>query len=361
MYDREEITPEFYDKLSESEKREFVQCMLEEQLTDPSHIKGLPKPVQNSIKSAVKMSVKDMKKETIAGYPVEWINGIKSKDEDDYLLTGATKNFKPNQEFDRLQKIVDKPYPVMMPEDVKTMREMSDEFMGKLLRDLRENSPCRMIPISTISEISPPDQDEMIKSVKRLPIHTYDWAIAPSHRAERDRMGRIWLDSIPKLCEHVGISKEEYLTWLYDSARKHGYQPNTLYIRPRAFGHNYKSSLWMKLLGMYVQSYSIDEFPMLPEPITTVQLYDVIHWNHVHINYTFGLKARDFRYGKMWQDQELINYATGDVSHIDRMILDSLATFGPDINSGYGLSTPNLNDIDKKKLERVIKKRRKKK
>ena len=71
------------------------------------------------------------------------------------------------------------------------------------------------------------------------------------------------------------------------------------------------------------------------------------------------LKAHDFRYGKMWQDQELINYATGDVSHIDTMILDSLATFGPDINSAYGLSTPNLN-VDKKKLERVIKRRKKK-
>lgn len=354
MYDREEITPEFYDKLSESEKREFVQCMLEEQLTDPSHIKELPKPVQNSIKSATKLSAKNMKEKTIAGYPVEWINGIKSKDEDDYLLTGATKNFKPNQEFDRLQKIVDKPYPVMMPEDVKTMREMSDEFMGKLLRDLRENSPCRMIPISTISEISPPDQDEMIKSVKRLPIHAYDWAIAPSHRA--DRMGRIWLDSMPKLCEHVGISKEEYLTWLYDSARKHGYQPNTLYIRPRAFGHNYKSSLWMKLLGMDVQSYSIDEFSMLPEPITTVQLYDVIHWNHVHINYTFGLKAKDCR--ARYALEELIGY--NDLCPISRMIVDSLKVNGPEMLNQGKLVGPNFNE-DKTRLERVIKRRGKKK
>lgn len=354
MFDKEKFTPEFYDKLSESEKREFVQCMLEEQLTDPLHIKGLPKPVQNSIKSATKLSAKNMKEKTITGYPVEWINGIKSKDEDDYLLTGATKNFKPNQEFDRLQKIVNKPYPVMMPEDVKTMREMSDEFMGKLLRDLRENSPCRMIPISDRAKIFPPDLDEMGKSVRRISIHTYDWAIAPSHRA--DHMGRIWLDSMPKLCEHVGMSKEEYLTWLYDSAKKHGYQPNTLYIRPRAFGHNYKSLLWMKLLGMDVQSYSIDEFPMLPEPITTVQLYDVIHWNHAHINYTFGLKAKDCRARHALE--ELVGY--NDLSPISRMIFDSLKVNGPEMLKRGKLVGPNFNE-DKNALERVIKKGRKRK
>jgi len=73
------------------------------------------------------------------------------------------------------------------------------------------------------------------------------------------------------------------------------------------------------------------------------------------------MKAHNFRYGKMWQDQALINYAAEDVSHIDTIILDSLATFGSDINSEYGLSTPNLNDIDKKKLERVIKKGKRKK
>ena len=79
-----------------------------------------------------------------------------------------------------------------------------------------------------------------------------------------------------------------------------------------------------------------------------------MHWSSPDLT---DLKARDFRYGKMWEDQRLINYATGDVSHIDRIILDSLATFGPDLNSGYGMSTPNLNDTDKKKLERVIKKK----
>lgn len=95
------------------------------------------------------------------------------------------------------------------------------------------------------------------------------------------------------------------------------------------------------------------------DPSTKVDLKSVIHmrWPKQDLS---NLKLRAFRYGKVLQDQALINYATGDCLHIDMMILDSLATFGPDINSGYGLSTPNLNDIDKKKLERVIKRRKKK-
>ena len=120
-----------------------------------------------------------------------------------------------------------------------------------------------------------------------------------------------------------------------------------------------KSWLWLKLWALQ-KSYEINlvrdlEIP----PSTKVDLKSVIHmrWPKQDLS---NLKARNFRYGKMLQDQALINYANGDCSHIDMMILDSLATFGPDINSGYGLSTPNLNDIDKKKLERVIKRRKSK-
>lgn len=120
-----------------------------------------------------------------------------------------------------------------------------------------------------------------------------------------------------------------------------------------------KSWLWLKLWALQ-KSYEINlvrdlEIP----PSTKVDLKSVIHmrWPKQDLS---NLKAHNLRYGKMLDDQALINYANGDCSHIDMMILDSLATFGPDINSGYGLSTPNLNDIDKKKLERVIKRRKSK-
>lgn len=120
-----------------------------------------------------------------------------------------------------------------------------------------------------------------------------------------------------------------------------------------------KSWLWLKLWALQ-KSYEINlvrdlEIP----PSTKVDLKSVIHmrWPKQDLS---NLKAHNIRYGKMLQDQALIDYATGGFSHIDMMILDSLDTFGPDINSGYGLSTPNLNDIDKKKLERVIKRRKSK-
>ena len=110
---------------------------------------------------------------------------------------------------------------------------------------------------------------------------------------------------------------------------------------------------------MEARSYSIDEFPAPPKPITTVQLYDVIHmhWNKPNLS---DIKAHDFRYGKMWEDQELINYATGDVSPIAKMTLESLAAIGPNIPKTF-LKAPNLNNNDKKALERVIKKGRKRK
>lgn len=120
-----------------------------------------------------------------------------------------------------------------------------------------------------------------------------------------------------------------------------------------------KSWLWLKLWALQ-KSYEINLVRDLEIPLSTkVDLKSVIHmrWPKQDLS---NLKARNFRYGKMLDDQALIDYATGGFSHIDMMILDSLATFGPDINSGYGLSTPNLNDIDKKKLERVIKRRKSK-
>ena len=191
-----------------------------------------------------------------------WIDGIKDPEID--ILTGCTKNFKPQQKIDMLEALYD------------------------------------------ILETEAPD-----------------------------RNGRIW--------------KREFMNKILNN--------RVFLTAPR--GH--KSWLWLKLLEMELQkSYEINLVQTLETPPSTkVDLKSVIHmrWPKQDLS---DLKAHDFRYGKMWQDQALINYATGDVSHIDMTILDSLATFGPDINSGYGLSTPNLNDIDKKKLERVIKRRKKK-
>jgi hypothetical protein len=248
-----------------------------------------------------------------------------------------------------LNVFFDEPYPVMTSKDEKMMRGMSDEIRKKF-QDYVESETG--IPRETITIDSIPENvREEAEREALLYGDCYILTGATKHfklqqtcdqlealvdildTEAPDRNGRIW----KRECMKKILNNQTFLTV------------------PR--GH--KSWLWLKLLELQ-KSYEINLVQTLNAPPSTkVDLKSVIYmkWPKQDLS---NLKAHDFRYGKMWQDQALINYATGDVSHIDTMLLDSLATFGPDINSGYGLSTPNLNDIDKKKLERVIKRRKKK-
>lgn len=291
-----------------------------------------------------------------------------------------------------LNVFFDEPYPVMMPEDVKTMRGVSEEFMRKFREYISEElgAPNPMLGV-TIQRVMSSKYfstiDSIPENVREKAEHDailYGDSFVQVYRAprwiERYLETQRWIDGIrdPKidiltgaaqnfkqqqnydqleaLCDILGTEAPDRngRIWKRECMKKI-LNNQTFLTVPR--GH--KSWLWLKLLELQ-KSYEINVAQTLNAPPSTkVDLKSVIHmrWPKQDLS---NLKARDFRYGKMWQDQELINYATGDVSHIDRMILDSLATFGPDINSGYGLSTPNLNDIDKKKLERVIKRRKKK-
>lgn len=351
MYNREEITPEFYDKLSESEKRELVQIILEDRLTDFLHIKGLPNPVQNCIKSAVKSSAEDMKEETIAGYPVEWVKGIKSVDDD--IVTGATQNFKPNQEFDRLQQIVNECVSNRQYTEDSILDVINEDYFkseDNYLMKPREVDPKRLLisnvcsrrgwdmpyPIMMESDIRRMREDVVKPVTKEI----FDKLVSRGTNVY-DRNGRMFLlDSMP------------------------GFTPDKLYIHyPRSNSKVYKSWLWLneliRAMSYPPQSYSIDEFPIYPKPITTVQLKSVIFWDAGDQDYLSNLKARDSRFKQLWMDENVRNYHFND-SPIADMALDLLATLGPDINSAYGMSTPNLNNIEKKKLERVIKRRKKK-
>lgn len=225
-----------------------------------------------------------------------------------------------------LHTVFDKPFPVMMPEDVKDMEE---NIMNHIVEKFRGFSHPVVF-----------DEDGYIitgatKNFK--PQQTYDQLETLCDILDTegpDRNGRIW--------------KREFL--------KRFSTTRFPLITPR--GH--KSWLWLKIMDLQ-KSYEINLMQTLETTLSTkVDLKSVINmkWQKPEMS---DMKAHNFRYGKMWQDQALINYATEDVSHIDTIILDSLATFGPDINSAYGISTPNLNDIDKKKLERVIKKGKRKK
>lgn len=248
-----------------------------------------------------------------------------------------------------LNMFFDAPYPVMMPEDEKMMRGMSDEIRKKF-QDYVESEtgiPRETMVIDSIPENVREEAEResllygdcyiLTGATKNFKMQqTYDnlEALYDILNAEGpDRNGRIW--------------KREFVKNILNN--------QAFLIAPRG----QKTWLWLKLLELQ-KSYEINLVRTLETPPSTkIDLESVIHmrWPKQDLS---NLKAHDFRYGNMWQDQELINYATGDVSHIDTILLDSLAAFGPDINSGYGLSTPNLNDIDKKKLERVIKRRKKK-
>ena len=268
-----------------------------------------------------------------------------------------------------LNSYFDEPYPVMMPEDEKMMRGMSDEIREKFQEYVESETG---IPRETLVIDSIPENVRE-KAEHDAVLYGDSFIIPVRYKDLYD----IWIDSIrdPEIDIVTGCTQNfkpqqkidmmeavfnildadkpdrNGRVWQKELLMKQLMKPMWM-IPPR----HHKSWMWMKLLQM--QSYEIQQRTLMNPPSTKWDINSVIHmrWPKSDLS---DLKAHDFRYGKMWEDQALINYAAGDV-HIDTMILDSLATFGPDINSGYGLSTPNLNDIDKKKLERVIKRRKKK-
>lgn len=240
-----------------------------------------------------------------------------------------------------LHSFFDEPYPVMMPEDVETMKGMSKDFMRKFREFVSEEIGEPPRPTITIDSI-PDGVREEAEREALLYGDSYIFTGATQNFKQQQNY-----DKLKVLLDILGADAPIWARKLIED--------KVLITVPRGR----KSWLWLKLWALQ-KSYEINlvrdlEIP----PSTKVDLKSVIHmrWPKQDLS---NLKARNFRYGKMLDDQALINYATGGFSHIDMMILDSLATFGPDINSGYGLSTPNLNDIDKKKLERVIKRRKKK-
>lgn len=190
-----------------------------------------------------------------------------------------------------LHTFFDEPYPVMMPEDVKTMRGMSTEIIRKMQEDVSKELGYRRL--------------QFVEDIIRGQISTWS---------------------------------EELM----------GNMPTRKYLIPPRSRRSMKDNQLSLMILLSMLNIDAD---------TRLDLDSVIHmrWPKPKL---VNLKAHDFRYGKMWEDNPLINYATGDISPIDKIILDSLATFGPDINSGYGMSTPNLNEFDKKKLERIIKRRK---
>ena len=199
-----------------------------------------------------------------------------------------------------LHTFFDEPYPVMMPEDVKGMKGVSDEIMRKFQEYVTVTGAVQNF---------------------------------------KQEIGYWRLQFVEDIIQSQIRSLSEELM---------GNMPTRKYLIPPRSRRSMKDNQLSIMILLSMLNIDAD---------TKLDLDSVIHmkWPKPKL---VNMKAHDFRYGKMWEDP-LINYATGDISPIDKIILDSLSMFGPDINSQYGITTtPNLNEFDKKKLERIIKRRK---
>ena len=247
-----------------------------------------------------------------------------------------------------LNVFFDEPYPVMMPEDEKMMRKMSYEIREKF-QDYVESETG--IPRETITIDSIP---ENVREKAEHDAILYGDSFVPVCRAprwvEQYLETQRWIDGIrdPEINILTGCTKNFKPQQKIDMLDAMFNMLDT--DEPDRNGRIWQKELLMKQL--------MKPMWMIPPRHHKSWMWMTIT-NGIQnaINYAWRISPTE-DLEKYYKAK--INYATGDVSHIDTMLLDSLATFGPDINSGYGLSTPNLNDIDKKKLERVIKRRKKK-
>lgn len=119
-----------------------------------------------------------------------------------------------------------------------------------------------------------------------------------------------------------------------------------------------KTWLWLDMLMerlRYDRSLEISHIRCDNVMEKEIDINSVIHWNHSHPDY---LKCIKVRYN-MWKDLREFKCVMNP-SPIQTTILESLGRFLPNMIDKGVLTTPNINVDDKKKLERVIKRRKKK-
>jgi hypothetical protein len=124
----------------------------------------------------------------------------------------------------------------------------------------------------------------------------------------------------------------------------------TIYLIPP---RHHKSWMWLKFLQM--QSYEIQHKPLVIPPSKKIDLYSVIHmrWPKPDLS---DLKPE---VGKI-DDLMVMDYITDTFGPIDQMTMYSFMKHWPEMLKQGILVGPNFNE-DKKRLERVIKKGRKRK
>lgn len=269
-----------------------------------------------------------------------------------------------------LHTFFDEPYPVMMPEDEKMMRGMSDEIREKF-QDYVESETG--IPRETLVIDSIP---ENVREKAEHDAILYGDSFVPVYRAprwvEQYLETKRWIDGIrdPEIDILTGCTKNfkpqqkidmleavfnvldadkpdrNGRIWQKELLMKQLMKPLWM-IPPR----HHKSWMWMKLLQM--QSYEIQQRTLMNPPSTKWDINSVIHmrWPKPDLS---DLKPE---VGKI-DDLMVIDYITNTFGPIDQMTIHSFMRHWPElVKKSPG---PNLND-NKKALERVIKKGRKRK
>jgi hypothetical protein len=254
-----------------------------------------------------------------------------------------------------LNVFFDEPYPVMMPEDVKTMKEMSDELMRKFRGYVPEE--LNELPRLTITIDSIPDS--VREEAERKALIYGDCYIVGNPIKDMILTGTAKNFKLQQTCDQLEALVDIFDTessdrngrvWKREFMKK--ILNNQIFLTiPRV----HKSWLWLKLLEMQLQkSYEINLVQTLESPPSTKwDINSVIHmrWPKPDLS---DLKPE---VGKM-DDLMLIDYFTNTFGPIDQMTIHSFMRHWPElVKKSPG---PNLND-NKKALERVIKKGRKRK
>jgi len=262
-----------------------------------------------------------------------------------------------------LNAFFDEPYPVMMPEDVKMMRGMSDEMTRKFQEYVESETG---IPRETLVIDSIPENVRE-KAEHDAVLYGDSFIIPVRYKDLYD----IWIDGIrdPEIDILTGCTKNfkpqqkidmleavfnvldadkpdrNGRIWQKELLMKQLMKPMWM-IPPR----HHKSWMWMKLLQM--QSYEIQQRTLMNPPSTKWDINSVIHmrWPKPDLS---DLKPE---VGKI-DDLMVIDYITNTFGPIDQMTMNSFMRHWPELVKKT--PGPNLNNNGKKQLERVIKKARK--
>lgn len=270
-----------------------------------------------------------------------------------------------------LNAFFDEPYPVMMPEDVKMMRGMSDEMTRKFQEYVESETgiPRETLVIDSIPENvrEKAEHDAILYGDSFVPVNRSPRWVKQYLETKR------WIDGIkdPEIDILTGCTKNfkpqqkidmleavfnvldadepdrNGRIWQKELLMKQLMKPMWM-IPPR----HHKSWMWMKLLQM--QSYEIQQRTLMNPPSTKWDINSVIHmrWPKPDLS---DLKPE---VGKI-DDLMLIDYITNTFGPIDQMTMNSFMRHWPELVKKT--PGPNLNNNGKKQLERVIKKGRKRK